>query len=92
MNERADTPTMHTLKSWPEFYTAAAVGTKTFDLRRNDRDFRVGDKVTLKEWQPSAQRYTGRELVRTIAYILRAENTAATIGLKPGYVILGLED
>ena len=34
--------TEHVLKSWPEFYSPIADGTRTFDLRKNDRNFKVG--------------------------------------------------
>lgn len=43
---------VHRLKAWPEFYTALAAGTKTFEFRPNDRDFKVGDLLLLQEWRP----------------------------------------
>lgn len=44
----------HELKTWPEFFRATLDGTKKFELRRNDRDYRVGDQLLLKEWNPQA--------------------------------------
>ena len=42
----------HELKTWPEFFTETRAGRKKFELRRNDRDFQVGDQLLLKEWNP----------------------------------------
>lgn len=42
----------HELKIWPEFYKRVADGSKTFEVRDNDREFQCGDTVTLKEWDP----------------------------------------
>jgi hypothetical protein len=51
----------HDLKSWPENFQPVADGVKTFDIRTTERDFRVGDTFTLREWDPKANAYTGRE-------------------------------
>lgn len=59
-------------------------GTKTFECRCNDRDFKVGDELLLREYDPQ-KGYTYRCIVRKITYIL-----SDFIGLKDGYVILGV--
>ena len=77
----------HTLKTWPEFFAAVACGAKTFELRKDDRAFANHDVLDLREWDPSAQRYTGRTLEAEITYVLRdAEN----FGLRSGFVVLGI--
>jgi hypothetical protein len=83
----------HDLKTWPEFFDALLTGKKTFELRNDDRDFEVGDYLCLKEWDPTTKAYTGREMVRTVEYLLRHRpdaGCAATFGLAPGYAILAL--
>lgn len=45
--------THHDLKIWPTPLAAVRAGTKTFEIRENDRDFREGDTVTLHEFAPS---------------------------------------
>lgn len=42
----------HELKIWPQFYQRVADGSKTFEVRNNDRNFQFGDTVTLREYDP----------------------------------------
>lgn len=44
--------TEHELKCRPEYFSRVASGQKTFEIRRNDRDFQVGDILILKEYEP----------------------------------------
>ena len=79
----------HELKCWPEFYGALASGEKTFELRKDDRRFRAGDVLWLREWRrlrvdPVEGEYTGREMRRTVTYVLSG------MGLEPGYVCMAL--
>ena len=76
--------TTHELKTWPEFFEATRCGRKKFELRRNDRNFQVGDELWLKEWNPGEGRkpggdgvahgYTGRGVVVRVDYIMKAED------------------
>lgn len=77
----------HALKTWPLFFQRIESGQKTFELRKNDRDYKVGDRVLLQEWDPAEKKYTGKELERVISYILI---NAEEFGLKKGYIIFGL--
>lgn len=45
-------PRIHHLKSWPEPFAALKSGTKTFEIRKDDRGFMVGDVLCLEEWEP----------------------------------------
>jgi hypothetical protein len=60
---------LHELKTWPQYFQAVADGKKPFEIRRNDRDFQVGDLLHLREWYPQEQKYSGRELWKRIDYI-----------------------
>lgn len=42
----------HSLKIWPQYYARVKDGTKTFEIRENDRGFQRGDIVELLEWDP----------------------------------------
>ncbi len=55
----------HDLKIWTEFFPKVQQGRKKAEIRKNDRDFQLGDTVLLKEWLPIQGKYTGDEqLVR----------------------------
>ena len=51
---------IHNLKTWPEYFKLMIEGKKTFELRKNDRDFQVGDRLDLLEYNPDTQEYTGK--------------------------------
>tara|TARA_R110000850_G_scaffold29047_1_gene80467 strand:+ start:2345 stop:2626 length:282 start_codon:yes stop_codon:yes gene_type:complete len=85
----------HILKTDPEVFAASFAGLKGFEIRLNDRDFKVGDELLLKETMSSGDDmknnaepliYTGREATRAIKYILHGNN----YGLAEGWVILDL--
>lgn len=88
-------PTTHDLKCWPEFFDDLVVGDKTFELRKDDRNFQIGDTLLLREWIPKTEKYSGRKLTRRVTYKLEhreGAGCAADFGLKPGYAILGIVD
>lgn len=90
----------HELKCWPSFFAAVLDGSKTFEVRQNDRDFSVGDVLHLREWDPSPDvapperprgdgihvRYTRRDCLRVVTYVLRG----GEFGIAPGHCVLGL--
>lgn len=80
-------PVEHELKTWASYFHAIADGTKTFEIRRDDRGYRVGDTVRLRETEYGSGAYTGREEVRRITHILRHE---PDFGLMDGFCILSL--
>jgi len=57
-------PTRHELKILPVHFDAVEDGVKTFELRLNDRDYKVGDVLWLKEWDDDRKIFTGRVLQR----------------------------
>lgn len=61
---------VHELKVWPEFYEPLKTGEKTFEVRLNDRDYRVGDLLHLREYKPGGDPpYTGRSIYRRVTYL-----------------------
>lgn len=89
----------HTLKTWPELFQAVADREKTADLRRNDREFEVGDWLTFAEFDPDERtvdehqvehpgRFTGSEVTFVVTHVLDGEQW----GLQPGFVMLSFRD
>lgn len=74
---------VHNLKTLPKYFKAQILGTKQFEIRKNDRDFHVGDVLILEEWD---NKYTGYVLYVRVTYILDKFE-----GLKDGYVVLSTE-
>src|SRR5450432_3244168 len=70
----ARSPVVHKVKSWPQFFEAALSGNKTHEVRRlTDRDYQVGDRLCLQEYDPITGTYLGRELMVRITYMTSAE-------------------
>jgi hypothetical protein len=70
-------PQTHHLKTNLEVFQHSWEGTKTFEVRFNDRNFQVGDLLVLREnATDEAGRhlsYTGRYIKAKISYILEAK-------------------
>ncbi|MFC1975058.1 ASCH/PUA domain-containing protein [Chloroflexota bacterium] len=73
----------HYLKVWPEYFEAMTTGKKKFEVRwGDDRQFKVGDILTLQEWDPKTERHTGQVIFRTVTYILRGPEFGIPEGLQ----------
>jgi len=75
----------HLLKTVQPYFDDVADFKKTFEVRKNDRNFQVGDRLFLQEFIPP-ETHTGRELRAEIIYILDDSQYC-----KDGYVVLGIE-
>jgi hypothetical protein len=75
----------HELKTWPEYFQAVWDGTKTFEVRKDDREYHVGDNLILREWDPEKCDYTGSGIVKRVTYILRDARF-----VREGYVVMGI--
>jgi len=82
---------IHELKTWNEYFQLIESGQKPFELRKNDRDFKSGHRLLLREYDRETSKYTGRILNRKITYVLKGDK-AETFGLKEGYCIMGIEE
>jgi hypothetical protein len=76
---------VHTIKCKPEYFKHLLDGTKTSEIRQNDRDYKVGDTLLICEFD--AKGFTRRDVVRKISHIL----TDKFVGLPPGWVCLSFE-
>jgi hypothetical protein len=82
--------TSHELKSWPRFFNPIVTGDRCHELRRNDRDYRVGDRLVLREFDESFGTYTGRECTAVVTSITSRDEPCAVSaeGLNPDFCIL----
>ena len=83
--------TRHSLKINPAYFDAVKNGIKTFEIRKNDRNYRVGDTLTLGEWVPGTWEkgsWTGRRVEVAITYVLTHDQFPDGIG--DGYAVLGI--
>ncbi len=76
----------HNLKTWIEYFTQVWDGKKNFEVRKNDRNFKVGDTLILREWDNVENNYTGRYMYRKIKYILNG----GQFGIEEGYVVISI--
>lgn len=61
--------TEHDLKTRPEYFAYLWSGDKTFELRKDDRGYWVGDTLLLREWS-SAKGYSGRQIKAEVTFVL----------------------
>lgn len=78
----------HHLKTWPQYFEQVLSGEKTFELRKQDRNFTKGDVLVLEKYSFANETYTGREVTVEVTYVL---NNAKAFGLMDGYVIMGIK-
>lgn len=78
---------VHYLKIKEEYYRDVEIGLKTFELRKNDRDFQVGDILMLIKLDDKGNETDQVTMVK-VTYILK---DCPQYGLKEGYAILGID-
>ena len=78
---------VHELKTWPAYFKDVKLGIKPFEVRRDDRDFRVGDTLWLREYEPQGRNFTGEFVHKRVTYVL----PGGQFGIEEGFVVLGLD-
>lgn len=88
---------IHELKTWPRHFQAIWEGDKLFELRFNDRDYKVGDLLHLKEYEPSLMygvnkggEYLNREVIVKVTYIL-SDSEEQPEFVPDGWIIMSLQ-
>lgn len=82
----ADKHATHKVKCWTGYFDAVARGDKPFEVRLNDRNYKVGDLLVLEDWDPSCEAYTGRVLRFRITYVL----IGGAFGIDRDFCVLGI--
>lgn len=78
---------VHHLKTIEPYYSQVYLGIKTMELRKNDRDFKVGDILILEEFIDG--KLTGNHLDKVVTNVLK---DAPHFGLMDGYCILSIKN
>lgn len=84
----------HTLNTDHEVFDATTKGLKTYEIRKDDRGYKVGDELWLKETVATGAEmadgapleYTGRVMAVEVTHILRGP----IYGLVDGWVIMSI--
>lgn len=74
----------HYVKILPKYFADVKNGIKTFEIRFNDRGYKVGDILHLQEF--FGGEYTGRVIEKEICYMIDSPEYC-----KEGFVVLGLK-
>jgi hypothetical protein len=70
-----------------------ARGEKRFDMRLNDRNYKVNDVCVFREYDPTTETYTGASITRFVTFIMQGAGVGAIKplqGLHHGHCILSL--
>lgn len=70
----------HEVKLHPGYIRDIVNGKKQFEYLKNDRDYRVGDMVTMREYNLDISMFTGMWIIVRIKYILHSR-----CGIPDGY-------
>ena len=60
-------------KAYQPYFDEVASGNKNFDVRVADFDCQPGDVLILEEVDSEARKPTGREIRKTVGYVLRTK-------------------
>ena len=75
---------IHELKLQQPFFDDVYYNRKKFEVRKNDRNYKVGDRLKLIEFPSENPRY----VLKDIEYILEG----GQYGIEKDYVVLGLKE
>ena len=75
--------TVHELKTLPDYFGPVVDGIKTFEIRKDDRGYQVGDLLFLKEYKEGS--YTDHAVVKEVTY-------TTAFNQEPGYLVLGIKN
>ena len=84
----------HDLKIWPQYYCRVADGSKTFEVRKNDRGFQPSDIVELNYFDPeiiydeydykNSNAYMNRKVLKfKVGYVLPIDAERVVFSLLP---------
>ena len=87
---------IHELKTDPDSFDESWRGKKSWEIRLNDRDFRIGDSLVLRETNYTGEEmkagkplvYTGNRMLVEVSFIM----AGPIYGLQDGWVIMSTNE
>lgn len=83
-DQKAPGEKVHQIKLAAMFFDDVASGRKSFEIRKNDRGYKVGDILEMMEFKSGKE--TGRMIRAKVTYMME-EHT----GIEEGYCVMGIE-
>jgi ASC-1-like (ASCH) protein len=81
----------HNLKIIQPYFDKLKDGTKKWELRFNDRDYRIGDTLILQEYDPSTKTYSGESLSALVVDIFHGVGDGkSSYGLIEEYCLMSI--
>lgn len=82
-------PTIHEIKIIEPYYTIVQARWKTFEVRKDDRDYRTGDYLKMRLWDEEKQDFDISQppIIGRIAYKL----DGGQFGIEKGYCVLQMD-
>lgn len=78
-------PRVHVVKCWPEPFKDTATGRKSYEIRKDDRKYAVGDVLLLRKWSPTMKSYSGDCLTVSVTH----KTPGGNFGLPEDVCVLG---
>lgn len=77
---------IHELKCWSPWFEQVTHETKKFEVRKDDREFEIGDVLHLRLYDPKTKKYQGCECLVFVQVVWRN-----IVGLEKGYCIMSIQ-
>lgn len=75
---------IHFIKTVQPHFEGRQNGLKTFEIRNNDRDYRVGDVLIERLWHEDEEGFVGPHLVSRVEYI-------SSYAQKSGFIVMAVK-
>lgn len=81
---------VHEVKCYAPEFKAIVDGTKTHELRINDRDYRIGDVIREREYWPGIQHEEGSFTGRTVEVLVTNATRGGCFGLPQNMIVMSI--
>ena len=78
---------VHELKTWQQPFDDVWNNEKTFEVRKDDRGFRLGDELLLREFDHVGMKYLDGRIQAKIIYLISLDNFLPC----DGHVAMGIK-